>query len=105
MGTGVLESPLRTLPSSSSLVTLPSSSCSQASPCALSPSLSSLPLEGLLSGTLGRLLPSESSRPPPPRKCLARPPRQQRRPTRRSEILFWDNLGILDLPLYLHPWC
>merc|ERR1719295_282793 len=49
--TGVLESPLRMLPSSSSPATLPLSSCSLASPCASSPSLSSLPLEGLPSGT------------------------------------------------------
>merc|ERR1712110_472435 len=49
--TGVPESPPRTLPSSSSLVTPPSSSCSQASLCALSPSPSSLPSEGSLSGT------------------------------------------------------
>merc|ERR1719300_1385905 len=49
--TGVLESPLRMLPSSSSPVTLPLSSCSPASPCASSPSLSSPPLEGLPSGT------------------------------------------------------
>merc|ERR1712107_318072 len=42
----------RTLPaSSSSLVTPPSSSCSPASLCVSSPSPSSLPLEGLPSGT------------------------------------------------------
>merc|ERR1719237_361917 len=49
--TGVPASPLRMPPSSSSLVTLPLSSCSPASPCASSPSPSSLPLEGSLSGT------------------------------------------------------
>merc|ERR1711928_176238 len=49
--TGVPASPPRTPPSSSSLATPPSSSCSPASPCALSPSLSSLPLEGSPSGT------------------------------------------------------
>merc|ERR1712177_166549 len=41
--TGVLASPPRTPPSSSSPETLPSSSCSPASPCASSPSPSSLP--------------------------------------------------------------
>merc|ERR1712025_785436 len=41
--TDVLESLLRMLPSSSSPETPPSSSCSPASPCALSPSLSSPP--------------------------------------------------------------
>merc|ERR1712083_838488 len=104
--TGVPASPPRTPPSSSSPVTPPSSSCSPASPCASSPSLSSLPLEGSLSGTCGRPLPSVSSRQPPPRKSLARLPRLQRRPTRRSEILFWGNLGTLNLPLYLAcAWC
>merc|ERR1711902_80039 len=49
--TGVLGSPPRTLPSSSSPETLPLSSCSPASPCASSPSPSSLPLEGSPSGT------------------------------------------------------
>merc|ERR1712032_1515509 len=49
--TGVPASPSRTPPSSSSLATPPLSSCSPASPCVLSPSLSSLPLEGSLSGT------------------------------------------------------
>merc|ERR1712110_694308 len=94
--TGVPESLQRTLPSSSSLVTPPSSSSSQASLCALSPSPSSLLFVrgrigfGLRPGlrNLGLCL-----------KCLARLPRQQRRPTRRSEILFWGNLGILDLPI------
>merc|ERR1712203_969648 len=47
-----------------------------------------------------RMLPS-SSRQLPPRRLLARLPRQQRRPTRKSEILFWGNLGTLNLPLYL----
>merc|ERR550517_742749 len=49
--TGVPASPQRTPPSSSSPATPPLSSCSPASPCASSPSLSSLPLEGSLSGT------------------------------------------------------
>merc|ERR1719361_483758 len=43
--TGVPASPPRTPPSSSSLATLPLSSCSPASPCASSPSPSSLPLD------------------------------------------------------------
>merc|ERR1712107_688037 len=48
--TGVLASPPRTPPSSSSPETPPSSSCSPASPCASSPSPSSLPLEGCRQG-------------------------------------------------------
>merc|ERR1712110_1302890 len=44
----------------------------------------------------------------PPRKSRARQPRPPRRPTRRSEILFWGNLGNRNLPLksYLAcAWC
>merc|ERR1712228_1033993 len=106
--TGVLASPPRTLPSSSSPETPPLSSCSPASPCASSPLPSSLPLEGSPSGTRGRPLPSVSSRPPPPRRLPERLPRPPRRPTRRSEILFWGNLGRLNLSpkIYLaYAWC
>merc|ERR1712217_323161 len=49
-----------------------------------------------------------SSRPPPPRRLLERLPRPPRRPTRRSEILFWGNLGRLNLSpkTYLaRAWC
>merc|ERR1712025_897653 len=59
----VPESPLKTTPSSSSLAMLPSSSLFHLSLCVSSPSASSLPWVGLLSGTLGRLLLSGSSRP------------------------------------------
>merc|ERR1712032_1166419 len=41
-----------------------------------------------------------------PKEVSGKLPRPQRRPTRRSEILFWGNLGTLNLPLYLAcAWC
>merc|ERR1712072_1457053 len=57
-------------------------------------SQSSLPLEGLLSVTLGRLLLLVSSRQPPPRSPRASRPRPLRKHSRRNEMLSRGNLHM-----------
>merc|ERR1712038_585452 len=85
--TAVPASPPRTTLSSSSPVTPPSCCSPPASPCASSPSPTTLLSEGSLSVTLGRPWLWASSRPPPPRWWRAARPRPPRRPTRRNEML------------------
>merc|ERR1711872_149459 len=41
-----------------------------------------------------------------PKEVSGKTTKAAERPTRRSEILFWGNLGMLNLPLYLAcAWC